>query len=204
LLNVTSNQKSTFAIPRASASRRFRSFRFLAAAERRKDASGLEPPANPLQALPPLAAPGSPWQPSADLGSSASPRQPLPTLGNPCQPLGTLGWVMRGDKGVSALTKNKARLQFAKGTLAICRGSLAIYREKKKERKKKRFGFGNRNCLKNSPLANCKRHPCNLQTTRLQFADGPLAICRRHAYILAIAPGEREAGVKVGGGWGWG
>ena len=86
-------------------------------------------------------------------------------------------------------------MQFAEETLQF---ALKI----KKKRKKTRFEFGNRNCLKNSPLANCKRHPCNLQTTRLQFADGPLAICKRHAYILAIAPGEREAGVRVGGGWG--
>ena len=147
---------------------------------------------SPWEPLPALCTPCHPWQPLAALSRPWQLCQPSAATANPWPPLPALGNSWMGDawgKGGECFNKQQ-------GTIAICKGQ-ACNLQKKKE---KRFEILNRNCLKNSPLANCKRHPCNLQTTRLQFADGPLAICKRHAYILAIAPGEREAGVRVGEG----
>jgi hypothetical protein len=160
-------------------------------------------PCHPWLPWQPLAAFSRPWQLCQPSAATADPWPPLPALGN--------SWM--GDaweKGVSALTKNRARLQFPKRTLVICKGDLAICIKNKKEKRKEKIWICKQKLSEKQP-------PCKLQTTPLQFADDTLAICRRPACNLQttrVHPcnrtwGERgwgEGGRGLGVGvreWGW-
>ena len=130
----------------------------------------------------------SPWQPLPALGSPCHPWQPLPAFSkpwqlcqslaataNPWQPLPALGSPWMGDAwGEEGECFNKKQ-----DTIAIRKGHACNLQRMpcNLHRKEKR----DLDCKRKL----CKKQPaCKLQTTRLQFADDALALCRRHACNL--------------------